>query len=244
VKGYRKIQHWNQWLSHQYLGKMLLEAEQKLLAHLLEKHYGKHGLLIGVPQQYALLKASETIQHYILSPLMFKDSIYQAIESDLDELPLLSGSVDLVILPHTHEVVDNPRQLLAEACRIIKPEGIIVICGFNPYSAWGVKRFFAEKKSPPWSNHFVHTQLLKRWLQLADFKLEQQASTLFRPPLNHPSMYANLHLLEKLGSTCWPLLGGVYALVARAKVIPLTPIRMTWKQPLSGIRISPSISAR
>ena len=55
------------------------------------------------------------------------------------------GSIDLVILPHILECIDNPRQLLAEACRIIKPEGHIIICGFNPHSLWGLKKIMGKK---------------------------------------------------------------------------------------------------
>lgn len=240
--GYHTLQYWEHWLAQQFLGSSLLAEEQQLLSRLLPRHFGKHALLIGVPHQYPLLKATPIPCHSLMSPLVFKEKKFDSIEGELQELPILTGSIDLVMLPHTLEFVDNPRQLLAEACRIIKPEGLIVICGFNPYSAWGLKKMFTKHKNGPWSANFIHALKIKNWLQLADFELEQQSAMMFRPPVTRPALYERLHFLERFGSLCFPFLAGVYVIIARAKVIPLTPIRLKWKQQLSNIRISTTIS--
>lgn len=240
--GYRTLQHWNQWLAQQFLGNKLLEAEKQILSSLLNRHFGKHALLIGVPHQYELLTATTIPCHSFVSPLISKDSRFSNIESDFHELPILTGSIDLVMLPHTLEFIDNPRQLLSEACRIIKPEGLIVICGFNLYSMWGINRLFAKQKTVPWSGNFLHSHKIKSWLKLADFEMEKQTSILFTPPVTQDKLFKKLHFLERLGSKCLPGLGGVYVILARAKVIPLTPIRLKWKQQLSNIRISTTIT--
>jgi SAM-dependent methyltransferase len=241
--GYHTLSNWNYWLSQQFLGKSLLDTEKQVLTTLLDKHFGKHALLIGVSHQQQLLEASSIPRQSILSPLISRErkSNYY-IESNLHELPILTGSIDLVMLPHTLEFVDNPRQLLSEACRIIKPEGLIVICGFNPYSLWGLRRLTSKQKTMPWRANFIHSFKVKNWLRLADFALEKHKTVLFKPPISRPSIYNKLHFLEQLGGKCFPALGGVYILLARAKVIPLTPIKLKWKQQLSGIRISTTLS--
>lgn len=240
--GFRALQHWNQWLTQHFLGCSLLQAEQKIFSTLLQQHYGKHALLIGVPHQEHLLDTSRLPYHTLIGPLIPREKNVGYVESDLHELPIMTGSMDLVMLPHTLEFVDNPRQLLSEACRIIKPEGLIILSGFNPYSAWGVRKLFSKHKIAPWSSNFIHSRKIKSWLQLADFAMEKQMMTLFRPPVNSESFYHHLHFLERIGVKCLPALSGVYVLVARAKVIPLTPIRLKWKQQLSGIRISSTMS--
>lgn len=145
--GHRTLQHWNQWLAQDFLGKSLLQAEKEVFARLLHRHYGKHVVLIGASHQLPLLEATQIPCRSILSPLLQRgDSQCPYIESGLRELPLLTGSVDLVMLPHTLEFVDYPRQLLAEACRVVKPDGLIAICGFNPYSIWGVKNAYLNRK--------------------------------------------------------------------------------------------------
>lgn len=237
--GYRALQHWDQWLAQQFLGNSLLDAEEQLLRHLVKKHFGKHALLIGVPHQARLLHQTALPCHSLISPLMSRQKIPGYIEGDFQELPILTGSIDLVVLPHTLEFVDNPRQLLAEACRVIKPEGLIAIFGFNPYSAWGLRKLIAKHKSTPWEASFIRSNKIISWLRLADFVMEKHNSALFRPPLVNQSWYNKLNYLERIGRHCFPYAGGVYALLARAKVTPLTPIRMTWKQQISSVNISP-----
>jgi SAM-dependent methyltransferase len=238
---YRTLQYWNQWLSQQFLGKSLLNVESQLLSSLLNNHFGKHALLIGVPNQCDLLNTSVIPYHLHVSPFAKTEGGPGQIEADFHELPIATGSVDLVLLPHTLEFVDNPRQLLAEACRITKAEGLIVICGFNPYSAWGMKRLLTKEKVAPWTGNFFHANKIKNWLELADFELEIQKQTLFIPPINQPNIYHKLHFLERVGRVCFPALGGGYILLARAKVTPLTPIRLKWKQKLADIRMSTTI---
>jgi hypothetical protein len=55
------------------------------------------------------------------------------------------------------------------------------------------------------------------------------------------SLYRKIRLLETIGSWIFPKAGGISIIVARAKVIPLTPIKMKWKQQLGNIRIRPTI---
>lgn len=240
--GFRTLQHWNQWLAQQFLGVSLLETEKQLVSNLAVKHFGKHAVLIGVPNQYELLNATTIPCHSLVSPLVTHEKMPGYIEGDFHELPLLTGSIDLVMLPHTLEFVDNPRQLLSEACRIVKPEGLIIISGFNPYSTWGLRKKLTKHKVAPWSGNFIHSSKVRRWLHLADFAMEKQSSGLFRPPLPQENFYRKLDFLERLGSACLPMSGGVYMLIARAKVIPLTPIRLKWKQQLGGIQVSSTMS--
>lgn len=241
--GSHTLQHWNQWLSQQFLGKCLLETEIQHFSRLLKRHFGKHALLLGVPHQYELLNATKIPCHSLVTPLICREQQKGYIEGEFREVPILTGSMDLVMLPHTLEFVDNPQQLLAEACRIIKPEGLIVISGFNPFSAWGLRKMMnGNKKHMPWGANFLPAQKVKSLLRLSDFAMEKHEAILFAPPLNHAGLHSKLHFLENMGRKFFPSLGGAYILIARAKVIPLTPIRLKWKQQLSNIGISGTIS--
>lgn len=241
MHSYRTLQHFDHWLSQHFLGNQLINAEISVFKNLLNRHFGKHVLLLGVPHQRLLLQAVKIPCHTLISPFYQKDGQVSYIEADFNELPLLTGSIDLVLLPHTLEFVDNPRQVLSEACRVIKPEGLIVIAGFNPYSTWGLRKWFSKKQIPPWSASFIPASHIKRWLQLAEFALEEEKMFLYAPPLSKPAFYQKLQFLEKLGNKIFPAAGGVYTVVARAKIIPLTPIKLKWKQPLNPIRITPTI---
>lgn len=241
---YRKLQHWNQWLAQDSLGQYLLSTEGRKLSFLLKNHFGKHALLVGVPKQNVLLKSTNIPLHYLIGPLNHhQQETVNHVEADLHELSILTGSIDLALLPHTLELVDNPRQLLTEVCRIVKPEGLVAICGFNPLSLWGIKKIIAKhKQETPWSGNFISSNLIKKWLLLADFQVEKYSKILFVPPITNPLTIKKMEWLEFVGNLCFPFFGGVYIVLARAKVAPLTPIRLKWKQQLSGIRISPTIS--
>lgn len=234
AKMYRTAQQWDHWLG-QSLGQGVLDAEKKFLIKSLANYYGKHGVLIGVLHQHELLKASVTSHQIVLTPLVSKTRQIKTIESDFHELPIASGSVDLVLLPHSLEYIDNPRQLLAEACRIVKPEGHIVILGFNPYSLWGLKRLLSRRKGMPWKTHFILSSVVKSWLGLADFELVKQDFILYGPPLKRQIKFK---FFDWLGRICFKPAGGVYILIAKAKVTPLTPIRLRWQQTFSTIRVS------
>lgn len=235
---HRTSQKWENWLSNS-LGQHLLETEQRIIPSLYAECYGKYALLIGVPNQFPLIKFSSIKYQVILSPIINKNKKFHIVESDFYELPIASGSVDLVLLPHTLEFVDNPRKLLSEACRVVKPEGYIIIVGFNPYSLWGLKKKLLKNNQCPWSNNFISASSVKEWLLLADFELIKQDGLFFRPPLqHHDSLFEKLKFLEWIGSKLWSPLGGVYMLLAKAKVVPLTPIKLHWQQQLSGVQVS------
>lgn len=225
-KTHHALQQWNKWLQ-QPPGEVLLEAEVRVLFQLLEKQYGKHCLLLGSPQQQRLLDTSVMTHHLFLSPMIRKYPHVCLIESEFFELPIASGSIDLVLLPHTLEHLDNPRQLLSEACRIVKPDGHVLILGFNPLSWWGLKKN---------QGNLIASATVKRWLQLAECQVIRQEMFLFRPYSAH--LYRKLKFLEWVGRYCFPALGGVYLLMAQNKSIPLTPIKMRWTQSLSNVRIS------
>lgn len=228
IKIYRAAQQWDHWLT-QSLGQSVLDIEKKFLLNCLGTFYGKHGMLIGVPHQNELLKASVTAHQVVLTPLMSKNKQIKSIESDFYELPVATGSVDLVLLPHSLEYTNHPRQLLTEACRIVKPEGHIFILGFNPYGLWRVWHQLIHRKKMSRNTTFIPHRTVKNWLALADFELVKQDFIL------HSS---RCRWLDRMGHACFRPFGGVYILIAKAKVTPLTPIRLRWQQTFSPIRVT------
>ena len=77
------------------------------------------------------------------------------IIADPHGLPFAENAVDLIVLPHALEFTDDPHLMLREAYRVIRPEGQIVIAGFNPFSLYGAKRYFGRAQTPPWNGSFI-----------------------------------------------------------------------------------------
>lgn len=222
------MQAWDLWQTES-LGAALLKAEQHYLSSILTDCYGKYGLLIGVPQQQALFKYSTIPNHVLLGPLQPQNPSLCYVASELDTLPIATASTELVLLPHTLEYVGHPQQLLLEACRVVKPEGYIVIFGFNPYSFWGLWKKCTKQHSAPWSSDFIALGKVREWLIEEEFQIVKQDKFLFRPPLQ-TSLYHYLKPMEWIGSKLWIPFGGVYVLVAKARSLPLTLMRANWKE--------------
>lgn len=236
--GYRNLHHFDHWLSDHDLGRYFIDAEQHFFKKILAESRGKQAVLVGTPHQESLMMTTPISQRTLISPINHYEKNIKLIEGDLHELPILTGSVELVLLPHTLEFTDNPRKLLAECCRIVKPEGLLMISTFNPYSLWSIQTLLNDQPSNSWTHNRIYSQQLKNWLKLADFMIESHTSFLYSPPLKRSTWRKKLSFLEVLGSKFLPKMGGVNVLLARAKVIPLTPIRLKWKQQLSALPLT------
>jgi hypothetical protein len=235
-KAYHIIRKWDHWLTGK-IGRSVVAAEARALEEILPALTGDHIVLIGTPNQQCMM-ASCTIIHKVLCSSMPVTKInfdHPYIEVDLARLPFLSGSLDAVILPHTLELLDNPRQLFAEACRVIKPSGHIVIINFNPFSLWGLRHILKERSTfLPCQKTLIPAFHIKKWLGLADFKLLKSFTFLFHLPMRHSELFKKFRFLDRMSKLLFPF-GGVYIILATAKVVPLSPIKLSWKQSLTGV---------
>lgn len=91
----------------------------------------------------------------------------------VDELPFQTRTLDGVVLHHALERVADPRTALREVARVLAPGGRLLICGFNPWSAYGLRRLYAKIFPDALSdNRFVNPLRLFDWLTLLGFELE------------------------------------------------------------------------
>ena len=63
--------------------------------------------------------------------------------SDVHAMPLRKEIADVALISEVLEHVTNPRKVIREVLRILKPEGIIIVTNPNPY--WGLIQWIAEK---------------------------------------------------------------------------------------------------
>jgi SAM-dependent methyltransferase len=238
------VQDLRQWFGL-HLGQLLLADEQSRIANILPKLFGYHVLQIDYLGQQDLL-ASSCISHKIL--LLFDSENISgngcSLLGDEQSLAIASDSMDVVVLPHVLEFVPNPHKLLRELERILIGEGHLVLTAFNPWSLLGIWRLILLwREKPPWSGHFYTHARLKDWLSLLDFEIVESHRFFFRPPIQKKTVMQRLSFLEKLGKYCWPVFGGVYVIVAKKRVVPLTPIKMRWharRQLISSGLVEPS----
>jgi len=147
-----------------------------------------------------------------------------------EELPFDTRSVDIMLLPHTLDFVDDPHQVLRETSRVLTPEGHLVVLGFNPFSLWGLWRLVLKRRGHvPWCGRFLQLARLKDWLKLLDFEITHGSMFYYRPPLVSIAALERLRFLDQAGNRWWPLAGAVYLLVAKKRVVGMTPLRPEWR---------------
>lgn len=148
-----------------------------------------------------------------------------AVRCQSTQLPFQTKSIDLLLLPHVLEFSDDPHQTLRDAERVLVPEGHIIISGFNPLSAWGLKRVFARSKGYPWQGTFFSLLRIKDWLALLDFEIVSVKMACYTLPFSNPSWLNRCHFMDKTGSGWWPMIGGIYFIVAKKRVLGMRVIR-------------------
>lgn len=229
-----------EWFNSE-LGSDVLAAESRLLAHILPDLFGYHALQLGQITPCHLLQASR-IRHHILA-----DKHLQAVDglspllAQPEQLPLATGSMDVVLLHHLLDVAVSPHAVLREAARVLIPEGYLVVLGFNPWSLWGLWRFCRLPWSnTPWLKRDLSPQRLSDWLTLLDFDVVGVESVYFKPPIGTTAIRQRFNWLEALGLRYWSQGGACYALLAQKRVACVTPLRL--RQPLLQMLKPPLIS--
>lgn len=217
------------WLE-QPLGANVRQMELALLADFVPNVFGYYAVQVGYWGRPGENFASTRIPNcFSVSPPAL-DAPRADIVAELDMLPLASESVDAVLLPHSLEFSGHPHRLLREIDRILVPEGHMLILGFNPYGLWGWPRVSLRQSGyGPWCGRFIGEGRVRDWLTLLGYDIVGGRRYLYRPPVTHVPTLFRLSFMERMGRRLWPALSGAYLLLARKKVICMTPIKPRWR---------------
>lgn len=146
-----------------------------------------------------------------------------------ERIDLLTDTADLVLLPHVLERANEPHLVLREAHRVLKGEGHVVVCGFNPWSTWGLPGLVGVGNFP-WSDRFLGEARVRDWLKLLDFEIVDAAHYFFRPPINNEKFLARTEFIERVAARWLPIPPSAYALVARKKIVGMNPLAVQFKK--------------
>lgn len=211
------------------LGAYVWSREQAMFDAAVTDIFGFNAMQLGMPE-LDLLRDSR---------MLFRGTASQANNTTMrcafEQLPLATGSMDLLLLPHVLEFSDDPHQVLRDAERALMAEGHIIISGFNPISFWGLYRACCEKREYPWRGRFISLMRLKDWLALLGFEVVAGRMGCYVPPVAREKWLARMDWMDKAGDRWWPMMGGVYFLVARKKVIGMRLIRPQWNTNLARV---------
>jgi SAM-dependent methyltransferase len=162
-------------------GRNLLREEVRQVRRALDSIFGDQMVQIGGWGDAGLFRRLARTRRAAVvtaAPADGTDAI-----SAPDVLAIASDSIDAVLLPHTLELADDPHGVLREVDRILRPDGHLVVLGFNPWGWWGLRHLVSRQGFPPGSQRMISDGRVCDWLSLLEFRIHHSAFYYFVPPL-------------------------------------------------------------
>jgi len=214
------------------LGSYLLSRELVYFDRAVADVFGFYAVQVGLPS-IAFLRNSR-IPHRVCCG----HEAEARVRADAMFLPFESQSIDLVVLPHVLEYSDNPHQVLREVERILRPEGRMILSGFNPRSLWGIVRALkAGDGRFPWNGNFLNLPRVKDWLELLGFEFAAGSMCCYRPPINRESWLRRFRFMEPAGDRWWAMGGGVYFIQAIKRAHGMRLMMPAWKDQTTAVPV-------
>lgn len=134
-------------------------------------------------------------------------------------LPLPDSAVDRVLLAHSLEMTDNPRELLAEIWRVLSPGGRLLVIVPNRSGLW------ARIENSPfgYGRPFSRGQL-NRLMRETQFSPVGWVSALHTPPIERLSFLTS-RWMENGGERFWSRLSGVFLMEATKELYQGIPAK-------------------
>lgn len=210
------------------LGSLLRAEEQRLLADELSRYFGGYLVHYGPPAEGPAGASQIQRSVHLGAPL-------PGVEIACEEhaWPLGEHAADVVVLQHGLDFCLSPHGLLREAARSVRPGGHLVILGINPWSAWGMRHYFARDVFR--EARCIAPGRVCDWLRLLGFALEKRRFGCYRPPLASPAWQSRLARLETWGAATQAPGAGFYLLAARKLVVGLRPLRQSRRESMGKL---------
>jgi len=136
-----------------------------------------------------------------------------------EELPLPDSAVDRVLMVHSLEFAENPRETLKEIWRVLAPGGRLVIVVPNRRGVWARMDHTPFGSGRPYSRGQL-TTLLKE----TNFTPSASAEALLFPPSKIRVVLRMRRAFERLGRTLWPAFAGVVVIEAQKRLYQGLPV--------------------
>ncbi|MDQ6432641.1 class I SAM-dependent methyltransferase [Mesorhizobium sp. LHD-90] len=136
-----------------------------------------------------------------------------------EELPLVDASIDRMILVHSLEHAENPRETLKEIWRVLSPAGRVVIVVPNRRGVWARFEHTPFGTGRPFSRGQI-TELLRD----ANFTPSASSDALYFPPSRRGFMMRLQPMLERTGRRFWPIFSGVIIVEAQKRLYQGLPV--------------------
>ncbi len=214
------------------IGRYVYAAEAEWLAEHLKQCFGYYLLQLGGSHSLKALHPSPIRYHIWCMPQHHANQEETTICCDFEQLPLNEHTIDAFVLPHTLDLSPNPEVVLTAAANALVAEGTLLILGFNPSGV-----FMPAKQIRRWSRHELPWGLkwqrigkIRHWLEAANCEIESIKTFLFSFSPTVLGSVRRRRLVDALGQSVCPTWGGVYLILARKRMVHVTPLKVEWKQ--------------
>ena len=212
----------------------LLDWERAQFGRSVADRFGYHALQLGLPQLDTLM--ANRMPHRWCAADAWTDGV--DLVCDDTALPFPAQSLDLVALPHTLERSSDPQLCLREVERVLVPEGRALICGFHPWSLWGLRQrrslWLARRGWGqvflPQAGECIGYWRLRDWLRLLGFEVEEVVFGAYRPALRSSAWLQRFAWVDRASRRGWPLPGALVFVVAVKRVAGMRLLSPPWKR--------------
>jgi len=230
--GDRAAADWRAWLESPP-GSYVLDWEQAQLDAAVADVFGYHAVQLGVPRLDALRanRMPHRVRALLPADAAPGDRPTVRIEHP-EELPFEGQSLDLVVMPHALEFAADPHQVLREVDRVLRPEGRLIVTGFNPVSLWGARQLVLGPVLRPFlpgDGQVIAVPRLRDWCKLLGLEADRARYGCWRPPCRTQLWLDRTRFMESAGDRWWPICGATYLIAATKRVRGMRLIGPAWK---------------
>ena len=201
------------------LGQELIEAERALISRAIAGRFGASMVQLDSGFHDILFEQRLFGSGIIVSQLENRAHC-PVVCAKPEDLPFEPESLDMLLMHHSLDLCENPYQAVREGALALKPGGLLIVLGFNPFSLWGLRSMIQSRASGygVWNSRFIRSGRVADWMQLLNFELERHEKHIFLPPVNRPAWLKGLALGENIQRKLLPFTGAVYLLVGYKQV--------------------------
>lgn len=210
------------------MGQRLMAIEQQLVARALSGRFGSHLLQLDTGLHEPLFEKRLFGCGTLVSQLDNRAPC-PLVLADAEALPFEPESIDALLMHHTLDHCENPYQALREAAQVLKPGGLLIIVGFNPFSTWGARAMMSRNRAGLWRSRFIRSGRVADWMQLLDFEIERHEKHVYSPPFNRPNWMTRLRVFGHMQRVVLPGTGAVYLMVGCKQVAGRINSRARWR---------------
>ena len=199
------------------LGGYLLDHEMRMLSTRLPRLPGSSLLWLGYPgrgfsaQLCMQRERTLILNDAVLAKSELGERFGSYLCASVTALPLASASQHAIVVQHAFDQSRDVHEAVRESARVMCLGGQIIILGFNPYSAWGLRRrVCGHFDDAPWRGRLVSLGRMQDWLQLLGFRILETGYSVYRLPFGAPRVPS-----QRATRTDGLPVGGIYVLHAR-----------------------------